>query len=205
MNLLIIAGFLGSGKTTLLLQVAKRLGKASRRITIIENEIGEIGVDGDYLSLEGLQVQELFGGCICCTLTAGLIETLEKVERLYQPDLVILEATGAARPGDIMVNVRTWGGKMGDIQVITLVDAKRYEMLMEMMTPLLTAQIQAADIVAVNKIDQVEPETVDRVIQGVGTLNSRARIIAISAEGGTDLSALMDDLLLPEAGTKCSP
>jgi len=193
-NLLIIAGFLGSGKTTLLLQVARRLNLSSRRIAIIENEMGEVGVDGEYLNLEGLHVQELFGGCICCTLSSGLLKTMEKVERLYQPDLVMLEATGAARPGAIVVNVRNRRPDVVDIQVITLVDAKRYEMLMEMMTPLLTAQIQAADIVAVNKIDQVEPETVDRITRDVGPLNPRAKVIAISAEEPTCLNALMDGL-----------
>ncbi len=85
MKLLIIAGFLGSGKTTLLLQVAKHLAAASQRIAIIENEMGEVGVDGEYLTLEGLHVQELLGGCICCTLAAGLVGTLEKVQRLFQP------------------------------------------------------------------------------------------------------------------------
>ncbi len=195
MNLLIISGFLGSGKTTLLLQVARGLSKASRRIAIIENEMGEVGVDGDYLSLEGLNVQELFGGCICCTLSTGLLETLGEIERTYQPDLVILEATGVARPGDIIVNVRNWKPDLGGIQVITLVDAKRYEMLMEMMSPLLTAQIQAADIVAVNKIDQVEPEAVRRIIREVGPLNPRAKVIAVSADHPTPLSPLMDDLL----------
>ena len=64
MKLLIIAGFLGSGKTTLLLQIAKHLAASSQRIAIIENEMGEVGVDGEYLTLEGLHVQELLGGCI---------------------------------------------------------------------------------------------------------------------------------------------
>ena len=71
MKLLIIAGFLGSGKTTLLLQVAERLAASSLRIAIIENEMGEVGVDGGYLGLEGLHVQELLGGCICCTLASS--------------------------------------------------------------------------------------------------------------------------------------
>ena len=194
MKLLIIAGFLGSGKTTLLLQVAKQLAAASRRIAIIENEMGEVGVDGEYLTLEGLHVQELLGGCICCTLAAGLLGTLEKVERLFQPDLVILEATGSARPSDITQNLRDYRANVGAIQIITLVDPSRHEMLMEVMTPLVTAQIQAADIVAVNKIDQVERETVQRTIQSARELNSRARIVAISAEERTQLDTLMADL-----------
>ncbi len=194
MKLLIIAGFLGSGKTTLLLHIAKRLAAVSQRIAIIENEMGEVGVDGDYLTLEGLHVQQLLGGCICCTLAASLVGTLEKVERLFQPSLVILEATGSARPADITQNLRQYRANVGAIQVVTLVDASRHEMLMEVMTPLVTAQIQAADIVAVNKIDQVERETVERTIGSARALNSRARIVAISAEGGKQLNALMADL-----------
>ena len=194
MKLLIIAGFLGSGKTTVLLEVAKRLAAASQRIAIIENEMGEVGVDGEYLTLEGLHVQELLGGCICCTLAAGLLGTLEKVERLFQPDLVILEATGSARPSDITQNLRDYQANVGAIQIITLVDPSRHEMLMEVMTPLVTAQIQAADIVAVNKIDQVERETVQRTIQSARALNSRASILAISAEDRTQLDTLMADL-----------
>lgn len=194
MKLLIIAGFLGSGKTTLLLQVAKHLAAASQRIAIIENEMGEVGVDGDYLTLEGLHVQELLGGCICCTLAASLVGTLEKVQRLFQPTLVILEATGSARPSDITQNLRDYGTNVDAIQIITLVDPSRHEMLMEVMTPLVTAQIQAADIVAVNKIDQVERETVQRTIQSARELNSRASIVAISAEERTQLDTLMAHL-----------
>ena len=194
MKLLIIAGFLGSGKTTLLLQVTKQLAAASQRIAIIENEMGEVGVDGEYLTLEGLHVQELLGGCICCTLAAGLLGTLEKVERLFQPDLVILEATGSARPSDITQNLRDYRADVGAIQIITLVDPSRHEMLMEVMTPLVTAQIQAADIVAVNKIDQVERETVQRTIQSARELNPRARLVASSAEQRTPLDTLMADL-----------
>lgn len=194
MKLLIIAGFLGSGKTTLLLQLAERLAASSLQIAIIENEMGEVGVDGGYLSLEGLHVQELLGGCICCTLASSLVGTLKKVQDLFRPDLVILEATGAARPADITKTLREYGADVGGIQVITLVDPSRHEMLMEVMTPLVTSQIEAADIVAVNKIDQVESEAVERTIRSARALNSRARILAVSAEQGTHLGALMDDL-----------
>ena len=194
MKLLIIAGFLGSGKTTLLLQVARRLVAASQRIAIIENEMGEVGVDGNYLALEGLHVQELLGGCICCTLASGLVGTLDKVRRLFQPDLVILEATGSARPADITATLRDYRADVDSIQTITLVDPSRYEMLMEVMTPLVTAQIEAADILAVNKIDKVERETVERIIRDARALNSRAIILAISAEERTQLDALMAEL-----------
>jgi G3E family GTPase len=194
-KLLIIAGFLGSGKTTLLLQIARRLNLTSQRIAIIENEMGEIGVDGNYLSLEGLHVQELFGGCVCCTLSVGLIDTLEKVEQLYHPDLVILEATGIARPGDIIDNLHLFRSKAVVTQVITIVDATRYEMLMKILAPLLIAQIQVAHIVAINKIDQMKPKLVDQITRSVSSLNPQAKCIAICAEDSTRINKLMDRLL----------
>ena len=194
MKLLIMAGFLGSGKTTLLLQIAKRLSAASLKIAIIENEIGEIGVDGDYLNREELHVQKLFGGCICCTLSTGLIETLEKIELHYQPDLVILEATGVARPGDILTNVNKYQPKVESIKILTLVDAFRFEMLMEVIEPLLTAQIEAAHTVVVNKIDQVQEKTLEHVTHSIECLNPEAKISTVSAEVGTNLNSFLDDL-----------
>jgi G3E family GTPase len=194
MKLLIVAGFLGSGKTTLLLEIVKPLSAASQKIAIIENEIGDIGVDGEYLNLEGLQVQELFGGCICCTLSVGLLETLEELERLYQPDLVILETTGVARPGDIVDNVRKYKPGIQEIQVIALVDADRYEMLLEVMEPLVTSQIAAADIVAVNKIDKVTGGALNEIMESVANLNSHATITPVSAERGIGLKTIMDAL-----------
>ena len=116
------------------------------------------------------------------------------MQRLFQPDLVILEATGSARPGDITQNLSDYRANVGAIQIITLVDASRHEMLMEVMTPLVTAQIEAADIVAVNKIDQVEQDTVQRTIRSARALNSRASIVALSAEEPTQLNTLMADL-----------
>ena len=196
MKLLVVAGFLGSGKTTLLLEVARKLTAASQKIAIIENEIGEIGIDGKYLRQEGLQVQELFGGCICCTLSVDLVSTLEKVEQLFQPALTIIEATGLARPGDVVATVRRYAPMVTDIQVLVLVDATRYQMLSEMLSPLRTAQIQAADIVAINKIDEVGGANVDLIARDVGQLNDQAKVVAISAEKRINLELLLSEILL---------
>ena len=198
MKLMIIAGFLGSGKTTLLLEIARGLTAASHRIAIVENEVGEIGIDGRYLRQGGLEVQELFGGCICCTLSASLILTLEKVARIFQPDSTLIEPTGIARPGDIVATVRRYVPAVKDILVLTLVDSTRYEMLLAMMTPLLTAQIQAADFVVINKIDEVEEEVLDLIAKSVGQLNAQARVVAISAEKRINLGPFLRELLWAE-------
>jgi G3E family GTPase len=195
MKLLVIAGFLGSGKTTLLLEVARKLTAASQKIAIIENEIGEIGIDGKYLRQEGLQVQELFGGCICCTLSVDLVSTLQKVEQLFQPVLTIIEPTGLASPGDVVTTVRSYAPMVTDILVLVLLDATRYEMLYEMLPPLLTAQIQSADIVVINKIDAVDGANIDLISKNVNQLNPQARVVAISAEKRINLEPLVMELV----------
>lgn len=194
MKLLLISGFLGSGKTTLLLEIARRLTADSERIAIIENEVGEVGIDGAYLRREGLEVQEIFGGCVCCTLSVDLVTTLKKLEPLFQPDRVILEASGVARPGDIVPTVRQYASMVEDVQVLVLVDASRYEMLLEVMHPMVTAQIGAADIVAINKIDEIDEPDLERIAKSVTGLNGEARVLAVSAEKQINLEALMDEL-----------
>lgn len=192
MKVIIIAGFLGSGKTTLLLQMAKLFSSASRKTAIIENELGEVGVDGDYLELEGLMVRQLLGGCICCTLSSGLVETIESLNLNFNPETIMLEATGAADPGDIVSSLGLCRFAIQCIKVITLVDARRYEMLMKMMTPLLSSQIKAADVIVINKTDSVESEKVDHIIQDISGMNNHGYIIAASIEKGTDLKTIMD-------------
>ncbi len=191
MKLLMIAGFLGSGKTTLLLPMARRLSNTANKIVIIENEMGQIGIDGDYLRLNGLEVQELFGGCICCTLSASLIETIDKVDKNYAPDIVILEATGAARPGDIIANLKKFRGKIQKTLVITIVDAVRFHMLMEMMEPLLTAQIEAGDIILINKIDCTDPKTIEAITRKIIKVKPGVNIEAISCENKTHVENFM--------------
>lgn len=194
MRLLLISGFLGSGKTTLLLEIARRLASGSRKIAIIENEVGEVGIDGQYLRREGLEVQEMFGGCVCCTLSVDLVTTLEKLDRLVQPETVILEATGIARPGDIVPTVRQYASMVDEIQVLVLVDGPRYEMLLEVMNPLVTAQIGAADVVAINKIDEMDEAGIDRILRSIKDLNEETRVVPISAEQRVNLEDLMGAL-----------
>jgi len=189
-----MSGFLGSGKTTLLLEIARRLAAGSQKIAIIENEVGEIGIDGQYLRREGLEVQEMFGGCVCCTLAVDLVTTLRKLEESVQPDRVILEATGVARPGDIVPTVRQYASMVDEIQVLVLVDGPRYEMLLEVMNPLVTAQIGAADIVVINKIDEMDEAGIDCIRRSIKDLNEKTRVVAISAEQRVNLEDLMGAL-----------
>ena len=197
MRMLCIGGFLGSGKTTLLLRAARHLAAASQTVAVIENEIGEIGVDGQIVSDLGMPVRELFGGCVCCTLQAGLVEALREIEATMSPDWVIVEPTGLASPGDLVDAVHAWAPVVTDIHILTLVDAVRFSVLKEMAEPLIEAQIKAAEVVAVNKIDQVDTAVVDAVVHDVAALNPSATTLAISATQDGDLGKLFEGLLAP--------
>ena len=191
-NILCIAGFLGSGKTTVLLEVARALAEQGTRLAIIENEIGEVGVDGGYVREHGLPVQELFGGCICCTLQAGLVQTLLQVEEQYHPDWIIVEPTGLAAPGDMLRPIRDNVPDLGEVRVLTLVDAARWEMLLEVVEPLVTSQLESADVVAVNKIDDVDEATLAEVLISVRGLAGDAEILPVSAASGAGMERLLE-------------
>ena len=194
MRLLSVCGFLASGKTTLILEIAKRLKPAFEKIVILENEVGQIGIDDKYLRRNGLEVQELFGGCICCSLASDLVTTLEKIETTFQPDLTILEATGIARPDDLADSVSKYCTVVEDNRVLTIVDGVRYDMLIQVMEPLITAQIEAADIIAINKIDVMNEEEISIVEERIRQLNGKSRILPISADKNVNLEALIGEL-----------
>lgn len=195
MRILCIAGFLGSGKTTLLLRLARTMTDAGLQLAIVENEIGDIGVDGDFVREAGLPVRELFGGCICCTLQTGLVQTLRAIETEYDPDWVIVEPTGVAAPGDITATVGDLMPHLPAPRVLTLVDAERWEMLIAVVSPLIEAQIEAADVIAINKVDAVDHAAVESIAAAVRRGNATAAIVPIAAADGTGLQRLHEVLL----------
>ena len=190
MKVLVIAGFLGSGKTTVLLDLARRLTDDGLTLAIVENEIGEVGVDGEVVRRHGLQVRELFGGCICCTLQVGLVETLRAVEVEFAPEYAVVEPTGLAAPGDVVATVRRLMPGLEDIRIVTLVDAERWEMLWDVVEPLVTAQIEAADVLAVNKADAAGPEATAAAVAAVRQLNAAAPMLETNAASGSGLAEL---------------
>ena len=190
MKLIMIAGYLGSGKTTLLLQAARTLKPLFQKIVIIENEIGTVGIDGKYLTQEGLEIQELFGGCVCCTLKADLLSTLDRIKKTLAPDLILLEPTGLSNPQDLVTTIRDYGPVMEKIEVVTLIDPTRFEMLWEVVTPLITSQIKAGTVLVINKVDLIEEGSLTSLITQLELLNPRADILCLSAEKGTNLEAL---------------
>src|SRR5450756_1612587 len=118
MRLILVAGFLGSGKTSLILELARRLVAASHRVAVIENEIGDVGIDGRYIADHGILVRELFGGCVCCSLSVGLVDMPKLFRRSRDPDYVLLEPTGIAQPSDLVATVRQYANWVDGIRCL---------------------------------------------------------------------------------------
>ncbi len=158
MRVLILAGFLGSGKTTLALQVARAAQAAGQRAALIVNERGEAGVDNQLAARLGFNLQELLGGCICCSLVAELAPALESLAATARPDLVIVEPSGIAEPAQIRAALRIARVRGLAMRSVSVVDAQRIGELMEVVTPLLTKQMAHADLAVVCKADIASPQ-----------------------------------------------
>ncbi|MCB8814674.1 CobW-like GTP-binding protein [Desulfosporosinus shakirovi] len=190
MNILLFGGFLGSGKTSIILQVARYLtaelsvqqldsGKPS--LVIVENEVGETGIDDKILKAEGLNVRELIAGCICCTLNAELTVCLNKIQEELSPEWVIIETTGMAFPHTIAETITKYGKGIDSLKTIVVADAERWDDLSTIMPGLIEEQIARANVILLNKIDCLEPEQVSQVAEDIKRINSSGLFYAISA------------------------
>lgn len=190
MNLILFGGFLGSGKTSLILSLAHFIVggdvQAKAKLVIIENEVGEIGIDDKVLKSDGYSVKELFAGCICCQLTSDLITTLNDINETIKPEWVIIETTGLAYPSKILGNLNKYGKGIESIRTVAVVDSERFEELTAITPVLIENQISQGDIILVNKIDLVSEEELKHLEDRVRQLNEKAIIYKVSANGKLD-------------------
>lgn len=181
MDLLVISGFLGSGKTTLLLEIAKALAATGRTIAIIENEVGTVAVDNQFLAENGLNVREIFSGCICCSLRLDLINTLLELERQCSPDVVILEPSGVAGPKQVIQALYGYGGQIDSKVVLSVVDSVRFGPVKDYSIPLIADGIAIADAVILNKTDLVNGSQVAELKKRIRRIRDDAHFIEHSA------------------------
>ena len=193
MHLLLFSGFLGSGKTTLVIKLAKAAVHRGQRVAILVNEIGEVGIDNQLMRQLDLNVWELLNGCICCTLSADLVTTLQQLDSQYASDLVIIEPSGAADPRSILQALPYYRGRpLESLRTIAVLDPLRLEMLLEVMTPLIVSQIKHADLVLVSKCDQATPEEEAFAHAAAGEHNPTAHILDFGLE--TSVESLFEEL-----------
>jgi G3E family GTPase len=199
MQIMIIGGFLGSGKTTTILKISRQLRDSGKRVAIIVNEIGDIGLDGDILTNPDIRTEELTSGCICCTLRISMQYTLQTLEEDFKPDVVIIEPTGIAFPGQIREEIESMGLlELSFSPVVTLVDPGRFGIEAKEIPKFIETQIREAEILCINKIDTTPVEIVLSTEKMLLEINSEARILKFSAKlGGEHFERLLLYLEVP--------
>ena len=197
MDLLLLSGFLGSGKTTMVLSTIERIiQRKHKKVVVIVNDFGQIGIDGKVMEKFGLKVREMPSGCICCTLGTDLLTTLREVAEGFNPDLVIIEPTGVADPEAIHETLKLYNGPpIGTVRIAIIVDALRYPVIVKALERPLKNQLKAADVIIINKMDQVDEAAVRRIEQSVRNMGLQTRIIPASATLGTNLDQVVDAIL----------
>jgi len=185
MNILLFGGFLGSGKTSVILQLAKYIVENKKqKVAIVENEIGEVGIDDKIIAQQGLKVTGVFAGCVCCQITGELLEAINEIKATVAPDWLIIETTGLAVPGKVVDLLNKYCHSHSSLKTIVLVDASRWPELIEVAEPLVLSQLKSADIILVNKVDLVGENTVAGLqseLQGLKGLNDGVMLVLIRA------------------------
>lgn len=176
---IIIAGYLGSGKTTLVNRLFSNV-PSGKRIAIIVNDFGKVPVDAVLIERPGYSVYELTGGCICCSLRVETAKALAEIVARENPDIIIMEATGLAEPGEIARDIEHMPDAIGMFsrpRVIVVVDAKAFH-LYAAKIPAMTRMLPSADVVVVNKIDLLSAEEVDAVALSI-TAQAKQHVVVI--------------------------
>ena len=171
----IISGFLGAGKTTLIQKLIKEV-YVGKKVVLVENEFGEIGIDGGFLKDAGIVVNEINSGCICCTLQGDFRNALQEVVKKYDPDHIIIEPSGVGKLSDILAVVKDVEGLELN-SYSTVVDAKRCEIYHKNFKEFFDDQITTAACVILSRTQLVDEETLQKDIAIIRELNNDARII----------------------------
>jgi G3E family GTPase len=186
MKVLIFGGFLGAGKTSVITQMAHYLvckdPGAMSHIVLLENEIGDTGIDDKTLSGTGMKVETLFSGCICCTMAGELVENMQYIQKKFGPEWVIIETTGIAYPNKVKKTLTDAFPGM-EIHDICLVDAKRWGRMQKVpeLREFSKAQLSGASVVLVNKCDLVEEKDLWEVDSSVQEINDKPKIFHVIA------------------------
>jgi G3E family GTPase len=194
MQILIISGFLGSGKTSILMPFVKQLSAKGKKVAIIENEIGEIGVDDLYLKENGLHVKEIYHGCICCNLRTNLISSLIELERDFKPEVIVMEPTGVADPYLTLSSLSGYPGYVESKTMVSIVDAERFEDIVDLKIPLAIDGVKSADLIALNKIDLISPENLETLKNKIKSINPQSEVKSVSAYDEKRLDVLFESI-----------
>ena len=179
----IISGFLGAGKTTLIKKLLKEAFEGEQ-VVLIENEFGEIGIDGGFLKDAGIEIREMNSGCICCSLVGDFGASLKEVVEKYHPDRILIEPSGVGKLSDVIKAVQ---GVEEDIDIqlnsyTTVVDAKKCKMYMRNFGEFFDNQVQYAGAIIMSRTDIVDEKKAMESMELLRSINEKAAIITTPIE-----------------------
>ena len=179
----IISGFLGAGKTTLIKKLLKEAFEGEQ-VVLIENEFGEIGIDGGFLKDAGIEIREMNSGCICCSLVGDFGASLKEVVEKYHPDRILIEPSGVGKLSDVIKAVQ---GVEEDVDIqlnsyTTVVDAKKCKMYMRNFGELFDNQVQYAGAIIMSRTDIVDEKKAMESMELLRSINEKAAIITTPIE-----------------------
>ncbi len=174
----IFSGFLGAGKTTLIKKLLKEVLNNTKTV-LIENEFGEIGIDGGFLKEAGIEIKEMNSGCICCSLVGDFGTSLKEVIETYAPDRILIEPSGVGKLSDVMKAVE---GVKTDVPVqlnsaVAIVDAKKCKIYMKNFGEFFINQIEHAGTIVLSRTDAMSEEKIAQCVQLIRQHNEKATII----------------------------
>ena len=174
----IISGFLGAGKTTFIKQLLKE-AISGEKVVLIENEFGQIGIDGGFLKDAGIEIREMNSGCICCSLVGDFGRSLEEVLTKYQPDRVIIEPSGVGKLSDVMNAVKNVASEIEVMlnSAVTVVDVNKCRMYMKNFGEFFNNQIENAGTIVLSRTDVADPKKVQGAVEMLRQHNAKATIV----------------------------
>ncbi len=201
----IVSGFLGAGKTTLIKKLLAEAYKGEQ-LVLIENEFGEINIDGGFLKESGIQISEMSAGCICCSLVGDFNKALKDVQNQFHPDRILIEPSGVGKLSDVIVAVENAVKDVPDMQLnsfVTVADATKVKVYMKNFGEFYNNQIEAAGTIILSRTQKMTQEKLEAAVAMLREKNADAAIITTpwdELDGKAILSAiekvsLADELL----------
>ena len=175
----IISGFLGAGKTTLIKKLLKEAYQGEK-LVLIENEFGEISIDGGFLKESGVQISEMSSGCICCSLVGDFGKALKDVEKQFHPDRILIEPSGVGKLSDVILAVQNTVKDEPDMQLgsfVTVADASKVKVYMKNFGEFYNNQIEAAGTIILSRTQKMTQEKLEAAVSMLREKNADAAII----------------------------
>jgi len=192
MEVFIVGGFLGSGKTSLLMKLAENYTKNKKRVALLVNESGEIGVDGATLKAQGYDSIELPSGCICCTLAGTLLNALKNIKNDIDPDVIIIEPTGLALPHKVKEMVRQACIDEDRCMIIGIADIQRFNDLVTKKEDFFTRQMHGSEFIMINKADLAKPGEIENATAWLKSRFPDKEVIPVSVKENTNLERVFE-------------